>query len=71
MLEVARLFWEAKPARTLRLAAFVNEEPPFFRTNQMKSRAHSQRSKQRGVSLCDMGVAPRATAGATAGLEGR
>ncbi len=31
MLELARLFRDAKPARTLRFVAFVNEEPPFYR----------------------------------------
>jgi len=54
VLELARLFREAKPARTLRLVAFVNEEPPFFRTNQMGSRAHSQRSKERGENIVAM-----------------
>ena len=54
VLELARLFMEAKPARTLRLVAFVDEEPPFFKTNQMGSRAYARRSKERGENIVAM-----------------
>ena len=54
VLELARLFREAKPARTLRLVAFVNEEPPFFKTNQMGSRVYARRSKERGENIVAM-----------------
>jgi Zn-dependent M28 family amino/carboxypeptidase len=45
VLELARVFAEAKPARTLRLVAFVNEEPPFFKADEMGSRVYARRSK--------------------------
>ncbi len=54
VLELARLFAEAKPARTLRLVAFVNEEPPFFKTDQMGSRVYARRSKERGENIVAM-----------------
>jgi Zn-dependent M28 family amino/carboxypeptidase len=38
VLELARLFRDARPARTARCVAFVNEEPPFYRSEQMGSR---------------------------------
>src|SRR5207302_4662143 len=30
VLELARMFKDVKPARTVRFVMFVNEEPPFF-----------------------------------------
>ena len=32
LLEISRLFAGRTPARTIRMVAFVNEEPPFFTT---------------------------------------
>ena len=32
----------------------MNEEPPFFKTNQMGSRAYAQRSKERGENIVAM-----------------
>jgi hypothetical protein len=37
MLALARRFAGQKPERTLRFAAFVNEEPPYFQTEHMGS----------------------------------
>ncbi|MBI2317276.1 MAG: M20/M25/M40 family metallo-hydrolase [Betaproteobacteria bacterium] len=54
MLELARLFHGAKPARTLRFAAFVNEEPPFFGSEQMGSRHYARRSSERGERIIAM-----------------
>jgi Zn-dependent M28 family amino/carboxypeptidase len=54
VLELARLLREAKPARTLRLVAFVNEEPPFFKTNQMGSWIYSRRAKERRENIVAM-----------------
>ena len=51
VLELARLFKESKPARTLRLVAFVNEEPPFFKSDQMGSRVYARRSKERTLNV--------------------
>jgi len=54
VLELARLFKEAKPARTLRFVAFVNEEPPFYRGDEMGSRYYAQRSKELGDNIVAM-----------------
>jgi Zn-dependent M28 family amino/carboxypeptidase len=54
VLELARQFKSAQPARTLRFVAFVNEEPPFFKSGQMGSRVYARRSKQRGENIVAM-----------------
>lgn len=42
MLEIARMLRVEKLNKTLRFVAFTNEEPPFFRTEQMGSYQHAQ-----------------------------
>jgi hypothetical protein len=54
VLELARMFKEAKPARTLRFVAFVDEEPPFYRGDEMGSRYYAQRSKELGENIVAM-----------------
>jgi Zn-dependent M28 family amino/carboxypeptidase len=54
VLELARLFKDAKPSRTLRFVAFVNEEPPFYRGDAMGSRQYVRRSKARGEKIVAM-----------------
>lgn len=54
VLELARLFREAKPARTLRFVLFVNEEPPFDRTEAMGSRVYARRAKERSENVVAM-----------------
>lgn len=54
VIELARLFRDAKPARTLRFVAFVNEEPPFYHSDAMGSRQHARRSKERGENIVAM-----------------
>jgi len=54
VLEMARLLKDAKPARTIRLVAFVNEEPPFFQSDAMGSRVYAKRCKQRGDDVVAM-----------------
>lgn len=54
LLEIARLFAKEKPSRTIRLVAFVNEEPPFFQTKDMGSRVYASRSRQRGEQITAM-----------------
>ena len=54
VLELARLFEGAKPARTLRFVTFVNEEPPFFKGDQMGSRVYARRSTGRGENIIAM-----------------
>lgn len=51
MLALARVFQHHPVKRTLRFVAFVNEEPPFFQTDDMGSRVYAQRSRQRGESI--------------------
>jgi Zn-dependent M28 family amino/carboxypeptidase len=54
VIELARLFAAEKPARTLRLVAFVNEEPPFYHSDAMGSRHYARRSKERGENILAM-----------------
>jgi hypothetical protein len=41
-------------ARTVRFVAFVNEEPPYFRTEQMGSRVYARACRQRGDDIRGM-----------------
>jgi len=56
LLAVARgLSWQSVPTRrTLRLVAFVNEEPPYFRTPRMGSAVYASRSAARGEHIVAM-----------------
>lgn len=54
LLEIARLLRGQRLARTLRLAAFVNEEPPFFQTSEMGSRVYSALARARGDRITAM-----------------
>lgn len=47
LLELGRLLRHAKPACTLRLVAFVNEEPPFFFTHRQGSRVYARAARER------------------------
>ncbi len=51
LLELARLFRHAVPGRTLRFVAFVNEEPPYFKTDQMGSLVYARRARKRGERI--------------------
>jgi Zn-dependent M28 family amino/carboxypeptidase len=51
LLELARLFSRHSPERTVRLAAFVNEEPPFFQTDEMGSRVFARAARERGDNI--------------------
>lgn len=54
LLELARLFVGTTNARTLRLALFVNEEPPYFRTEDMGSRVYARTCKERDEDIVAM-----------------
>ncbi|OGU06651.1 MAG: aminopeptidase [Geobacteraceae bacterium GWC2_58_44] len=54
MLELARLFKDAEPTRTVRFIAFVNEEPPYFLTETMGSRVYARRARGRGDKIVAM-----------------
>jgi len=51
LLEIARRLRGARPARTLRLVAFVNEEPPFFFVGEMGSGVYAKAARGRGDDI--------------------
>ena len=51
VLELARLLRDAQPARTIRLVAFVNEEPPFFFWGEMGSKVYARAARARGDDI--------------------
>ena len=51
VLEIARLLAGEDLPRTVRLVAFVNEEPPFFYSEEMGSRVYANRSRERGERI--------------------
>lgn len=54
MLELARLLKDSKPRKTVRLVAFVNEEPPFFKTTRMGSLVYANQALQNGDRIAAM-----------------
>ena len=54
VLELARLLSARILGRTVRLVAFVNEEPPFFRTDSMGSRMYAKRCRERDENVVAM-----------------
>jgi hypothetical protein len=54
LLALARSLAKSAPARTLRFVAFVNEEPPHFRTEEMGSRVYARRCRERGENVVAM-----------------
>jgi hypothetical protein len=53
-LALARRFSKIKPDRTLRFVAFVNEEPPYFQTEQMGSLVYARACKKRKEKIVAM-----------------
>jgi hypothetical protein len=54
VLELARLMKNTQPARTLRFVAFVNEEAPLYRTDEMGSLVYARRSRKRQENVVAM-----------------
>jgi Zn-dependent M28 family amino/carboxypeptidase len=54
LLEIARLLAGKRPVRTVRFVAFVNEEPPFFYSQEMGSRVYARRARERGNNIVAM-----------------
>lgn len=54
VLALAQRFSQRAPGRTLRWVAFVNEEPPYFQTEQMGARVYARRCRQRGERVTAM-----------------
>lgn len=51
LIEIARELRTCAPARTLKLVAFVNEEPPFFPFGQMGSKVYADAARARGDDI--------------------
>jgi Zn-dependent M28 family amino/carboxypeptidase len=51
LLEISRFFAARRPARTIRLVAFVNEEPPFFTTRRQGSMVYAAAARSRGDDI--------------------
>jgi hypothetical protein len=54
LLELADRWKDRRPNRTIRFVAFVNEEPPYFQTEQMGSRVYARRCRERGENITAM-----------------
>ena len=54
LLELARKLKPQKPERTIRFVSFVNEEPPYFQTDEMGSRVYAVRSAGRREKIIAM-----------------
>ena len=54
VLELALRFSQRPQPRTIRFVAFVNEEPPFFRTAHMGSVVYANAAKDRGDRIAAM-----------------
>ncbi len=51
LLELSCLFRSIRPRRSVRFVAFVNEEPPFFYSNEQGSRFYAESAKQNGDQI--------------------
>jgi Zn-dependent M28 family amino/carboxypeptidase len=51
LIELARLLRAVRPACTLRLVAFVNEEPPFFPFGKMGSKVYARAARRRADDI--------------------
>lgn len=51
LLEIARALAHVRPPRTLKLVAFVNEEPPFFFWGSMGSGVYAKAARRRGDDI--------------------
>lgn len=54
MLEIARLLRPQTLDRTVRFAAFANEEAPFYQTGDMGSMVHAKEARERGDRIVAM-----------------
>jgi Zn-dependent M28 family amino/carboxypeptidase len=51
LIEIARALRGARLARTVKLVAFVNEEPPFFFWGEMGSKVYARAARRRGDDI--------------------
>jgi len=54
LFEIARLIGRERLKRTVRLVAFVNEEPPYYRTPHMGSMVYARRCRLQGEDIRGM-----------------
>ncbi len=54
LLELARQLADSRPKRTLHLVAFVNEEPPFFKSVDMGSRIYAEQARGKRDKIVGM-----------------
>ena len=54
LLEMARILAGKKLSRSVRFVAFVNEEPPFFQSGEMGSRAYAVAARRRKDDIVGM-----------------
>jgi Zn-dependent M28 family amino/carboxypeptidase len=54
LLALARRFAGKSTEKTLRFVAFVNEEPPYFQSDEMGSFVYAKRCKERGDKIVGM-----------------
>jgi len=53
-MALARAFAGTQPERTLRFLGFVNEEPPYFQTEEMGSLVYAKACRERGDRIAGM-----------------
>lgn len=51
LLELARYMYDKSPERTVKFISFVNEEPPFFKTDDMGSRVYTRAAKKNNENI--------------------
>ena len=51
LMELSRVLASTTRARTLRIVAFVNEEPPFFYWGKMGSQVYARAMRERGENV--------------------
>ena len=54
MLELSRLLKGFNPHRSIRFVAFVNEEPPYFQTDEMGSYRYAKACREKGEEIVAM-----------------
>jgi acetylornithine deacetylase/succinyl-diaminopimelate desuccinylase-like protein len=51
LLELSRMFFGQRTERTVKFIAFVNEEPPFFLSDDMGSQVYAKEANKRGDDI--------------------
>jgi Zn-dependent M28 family amino/carboxypeptidase len=51
LLELAKISYHSQFKKTIKFIAFVNEEPPFFFSDEMGSRIYAKKAKEKGENI--------------------